>query len=106
MTEKTEKPSQNEDEYFALRDAELMKKQRAALAKAGGDSERRSHQQRCPKCGGHLATSDLHGVQIDQCPDCLGIWFDAGELDVVLKHRDPGFMGKVFGDLFGGFTKK
>lgn len=102
----TEKPSQNEDEYFALRDAELMKKQRAGLAKAAGDAERRSHQMRCPKCGGHLTTADLHGVQIDQCPDCAGIWFDAGELEVVTKHRDPGFMGKVFGDLFISLKKK
>lgn len=102
----TDKPRQNEEEYFALRDAELLKKQRAALEKAAGDAERRSHQQRCPKCGGHLAPSDLHGVQIDQCPDCLGIWFDAGELDLATKHRDPGFIGRVFGDLFSGHKKK
>jgi hypothetical protein len=102
----TEKPSQNEDEYFALRDAELIKKQRLAQDRAAGDSEKRSHHMRCPKCGGHLGTADLHGVQIDQCPDCLGIWFDAGELDVATKHRDPGFMGKVFGDLFSGLKKK
>jgi len=102
----TEKPSQNEDEYFALRDAELLKKQRAAMERAAGDAERRSHHMRCPKCGGHLTTSDRHTVQIDQCPDCGGIWFDAGELDLVMKHRDPGFMGKVFGDLFSALRKK
>jgi hypothetical protein len=96
----TEKPSQNEDEYFARRDAELLQKQRTALEKAAADAERKSHHLRCPKCGGHLATSDLRGVQIDQCPDCLGIWFDAGELDVVIRHKDPGLMGRVFGDLF------
>ncbi|MEZ4455544.1 MAG: zf-TFIIB domain-containing protein [Gemmatimonadales bacterium] len=102
----TEKPSQNEDEYFALRDAELVKQQRAAQDKAAADAERKSHYLRCPKCGGHLTTQNLKGVQIDQCPDCLGIWFDAGELDVVVSHRDPGLMGRVFGDLFTSLKKK
>ena len=96
----TDKPSQNEDEYFALRDAELLKKQRAAEEKAAIDAERKSHHMRCPKCGGHLQAIDMRGVQLDQCPDCLGTWFEAGELDVIIRHKDPGLMGRVFGDLF------
>ena len=101
----TEKPSHNEDEYFALRDAELLQQQRKAQDKADASAERKSHLMRCPKCGGHLVTTKLKGVQIDQCPDCHGIWFDAGELDVVIRHRDPGLMGKVFGDLFTSLKK-
>lgn len=96
----TDKPSHNEEEYFARRDAELLAKQRRALGKAEHDAERQSHHMRCPKCGGHLEPIDRKGVQLDQCPDCHGIWFDAGELDVVVSHKDPGVMRRVFGDMF------
>ena len=101
-----EKPSQNEDEYFARRDAELMQRHRDALAKANADAERKSHQMRCPKCGGHLTTTGFHQIQIERCPDCLGVWLDAGELDLIVGHRDPGFVKKVFGDLFTSLRKK
>lgn len=102
----TEKPSQNEDEYFARRDAELLKEQRAAQDKAAKDAERKSHYLKCPKCGADLATVDRHGVQIDQCPECHGLWLDAGEFDTLSKNADPGFVGRVFGDLFAARKKK
>jgi hypothetical protein len=102
----TDKPSQNEDEYFARRDAELLQHHRKALTDAEASAERKSHQHRCPKCGGHLQVVDFHRIQIDRCPECLGIWLDAGELDLVLGHRDPTFLRKVFGDLFTSLKKK
>ncbi|MBM4187425.1 MAG: hypothetical protein FJ206_08950 [Gemmatimonadetes bacterium] len=96
----TEKRSQNEDEYFARRDAELVKEQRAAQEKAARAAERKSHYLKCPKCGADLDTIDRHGVQIDQCPECQRLWLDAGEFDTLNKKADPGFVGRVFGDLF------
>ena len=94
------KPSQNEDEYFARRDAELLQKQRSEQAKAADLAERKTHAMRCPKCGGHLATRDHHGVQIDQCSDCHGLWLDDGELERLMKTTDPGLVGRFFGSLF------
>ena len=87
----TDKPSKNEDEYFALRDAEIIKAAKAAADRASRDSERRSHLMRCPKCGGHLKDESFHEVQVERCPDCLGVWFDAGEAETLARHEEGRF---------------
>ena len=61
-----EKPSKNEEEYFARRDAELLRQQREAARKAQTEAERRSHHMKCPKCGYDLITGEWHGIQVDQ----------------------------------------
>ena len=65
------KPSQNEDEWFARRDAEWLKEQRAKL-----DAERKaqSAQLTCPRCGATLAQRVWRGVTLDSCPSCHGLW--------------------------------
>ena len=37
---------------------------------------------KCPKDGYDLSSSEFHGVQIDTCPHCGGMWLDAGELQM------------------------
>lgn len=34
---------------------------------------------KCPRCQGELAQVEHQGVQIDRCPACSGLWFDAFE---------------------------
>ena len=46
-----EKPSRNEDEYFARLDADLMKERRARLDAERVKQERSAHHNKCPKCG-------------------------------------------------------
>jgi hypothetical protein len=87
-----ETPSRNEDEYFAKQDAELMKQMRAKLDKEREAQERRAHHMKCPKCGGNLKEEELGPVKVDVCSDCKGIWFDAGELEM-LKHTKKGNAG-------------
>jgi hypothetical protein len=98
----TEKPSRNEEEYFARRDAEILKARREAAEAAAKDSERRSHFMKCPKCGANLATEDYHGVQIDRCKECLGIWFDAGEAESLIKQESGGGLGSLFKSIARG----
>lgn len=96
----TEKPSRNEDEYFVRQEAELLRQRRAELRKQEADAERLSHFMKCPKDGYDLASQGLHGVTVDICPHCGGMWLDAGELDVISKHDDQrGLLGRVFGDV-------
>ena len=102
----TDKPSRNEEEYFAKLDAERLERKRQELASLSSDSERKSHYMRCPKCGGHLETIEFHRVQVDRCPDCAGIWLDNGEIDAVVAHEDKGLLGRVLGDFMSSLKGK
>ena len=41
---------------------------------------------RCPTDGTTLQLADRHGIEIDYCPDCRGVWLDRGELDKVIAR--------------------
>ncbi|HEX6629918.1 MAG TPA: zf-TFIIB domain-containing protein [Gemmatimonadaceae bacterium] len=95
-----EKPSRNEDEYFVKMDAELLKQRRATLDAERAQQERASHLNKCPKCGADLTERELHHVKVDFCPECGGMWLDAGELDLVRDSRRSG-ISRFVDDLFG-----
>ncbi len=38
---------------------------------------------RCPKCRADMEQVDYEGTEVDRCTICNGIWFDAGEIDVM-----------------------
>lgn len=40
----------------------------------------------CPVCKTGLAMSERHGIEIDYCPNCRGIWLDRGELDKIIER--------------------
>ena len=94
------KPTRSEDEYFVKHDAALIKEQRARLDAERQRAERQSHYMKCPKCGSDLIETDFHHIKIDKCPECGGIWFDKGEIEM-LEHVDQsairGFIRSMFG---------
>jgi Zn-finger nucleic acid-binding protein len=49
----------------------------------------------CVKCDGELKKVDMHGVEVDQCEACSGIWFDFGELEKVLAQDDVAKLKNV-----------
>lgn len=102
----TDKPSRNEDEYFAREEHERLAKLRAKEAADRAASERKSHYLKCPKCGATLKTETFHGVQIERCPEDGGIWLDAGEIEQLMKEEDAGMFRRVFGDMAGSLRKK
>ena len=95
-----EKPSRNEDEYFAKLDAEIMKEHRARLDAERAKSDRSAHYMKCPKCGGDLQERSFHHVKIDVCQDCKGTWLDHGELEI-LAHVERNEFSRFIGGLFG-----
>jgi uncharacterized protein len=101
----TDKPSRNEDEYFAQQNAELLKRQREQADKAMREAERKSHYMKCPKDGYALASSEYHGVQIETCPHCGGMWLDAGELEAVAHEEHPTVLGRVLSDALSAFRR-
>jgi len=94
-------PSRNEDEYFLLQDQELIKAQRAKLDAERQAAERRKHFMKCPKCGADLKETELKQVKVDVCPDCKGLWLDAGELELIGKVKESA-MGGFLRDLLKG----
>lgn len=89
-----------EDEYFRRQNQELIERKRAELdaeRKARREAELKAeHWLRCPKCGSEMAEEDLSGIMIDRCGACQGIFFDAGELDLLLEAKDQGsFLGSL-----------
>ena len=104
----TDKPSRNEDEYFVKQDAELLRKHRAQSDAAALEAERRTHYMKCPKDGHDLASSLYHGVQIETCPHCGGMWLDAGEVEAVSHEERPGLLTRVLSDAFSslGHSRK
>ena len=79
--------SSNEEEYFARREAELLRQQRDAAHKAAIEAERKAHYMKCPKCGHDLKVDEFSGLEIDRCTFCEGVFFAAGELEEVFSKR-------------------
>jgi len=40
----------------------------------------------CPIDGTPLVMMYRHGVEIDYCPQCRGVWLDRGELDKIIER--------------------
>jgi uncharacterized protein len=96
-----EKPSRNEDEYFAKHNAELIREMRAKLDAERKKAEHSASTSKCPRCGGDLKEQHVDDVKIDECQDCHGVWLDPGELDQLRRvNRARGVSGGVLGSLF------
>ncbi len=52
---------------------------------------------KCPKCASELRTQTYHGIEVDQCVNCKGMWLDLEELD---RLEDEAFdVDKLKGSL-------
>lgn len=40
----------------------------------------------CPGCGAPLIVFELHGIEVDYCQACGGVWLDAGELERIASQ--------------------
>jgi hypothetical protein len=83
-----DKQRAEEDRYFAEQDRAKLEK----LAKLG----------LCPRCGIPLVQRDYHGVSIDDCPRCHGIWLDKGELETVVDREDESWALRWLRDVLSG----
>ncbi len=39
----------------------------------------------CPACKHAMIVVEYHRIELDYCPNCQGVWFDSGELDLWLQ---------------------
>ncbi len=43
----------------------------------------------CLNCKQDMIVVEYHDVELDYCTNCEGVWFDAGELELLLQSVDP-----------------
>jgi len=41
----------------------------------------------CPVCKYAMVVVEYHNIELDYCNSCKGVWFDSGELDLLLKSQ-------------------
>ncbi|MBF5043731.1 hypothetical protein FGE12_15140 [Aggregicoccus sp. 17bor-14] len=94
-----DKPSTQEDEYFAREDIEKKRKLALQQAQETAQKEREAlrqlHHMKCPRCGFDLHSLKRGEVEVDTCFHCHGMWLDAGELEKLLAHEQHPQRGAV-----------
>ena len=86
-----------EDEYFHRKDQELVAKLRekaeAERAKLEAENKKKEYWMRCPKCGSTLKEENYGTVVLDRCQnsECAGVYFDGGELEILLNAKTSLF---------------
>jgi Zn-finger nucleic acid-binding protein len=95
--------SRNEEEYFARQAAEQLRTQRERARAAALEAERRTHYMKCPKDGYDLTTREFHGVEIETCPHCGGMWVDASDIEAVSHEEHSHLLTRVLSDALATF---
>ena len=54
----------------------------------------------CPTCRNPMIVVEYHDVELDHCTNCKGVWFDLGELGLLLKSAGA----ETAPSLLGGLT--
>lgn len=87
-------PREKEEEYFLRQEMERLKALREQHRRQQEAEERARmrelHFMHCAKCGQRMETTTLSGVEVELCPDCGGLYLDAGELEKLLDARRQG----------------
>ena len=85
-----------EEEYFYRQNQALIEKKRQELDARREPEAKHPHWMKCPKCPGEMKERELVGIKVDQCEKCNGIYFDHGELEILLESKEPsGFFGAL-----------
>ena len=94
-TDDLKKGYSKEEEYFFNLNKELInKKRKEHTAKASNEAS--PHWMKCPKCSADMKEIELAGMRVDQCGGCRGIYFDHGELEILIESKEPkGFLGAM-----------
>jgi hypothetical protein len=92
-----------EDEYFYQKDLErvarLREQAEAKRAHLASENKKAEYWMRCPKCGSALKEEKYGGVVlVERCTskDCGGIFFDGGELEILMKAKSS-LLQRIFG---------
>mgnify|MGYP001450663418 CR=1 FL=1 len=91
-----------EGRFFHEAEKEKLKTVREAREATKKALEKEMHWMKCPKCGGQMEEVALEGIRIDKCSECQGTYFDHGELELLMSHKESdSFLSRIV-----GFIKK
>ncbi len=89
-----------EEDHFHKLNKQLIEKSRLEL-----DTKRKKlkekelkelHWMKCPKCGQQMEEIEMSGIMVDICLSCEGIYFDKGELEILIESQKPsGFFANL-----------
>ena len=100
------KPSEKEEEYFKRQELEKLRKARLEAARKLAEEEvgklKELHWMHCPKCGMEMEEVEYHGVMVDACFSCGGMYFDRGEVEKVIESEERGLLVRLGSLLFQG----
>jgi acetyl-CoA carboxylase beta subunit len=90
-----------EEAYFYNLNQKLIEKKRQEIAAEKGTAPKHPHWMKCPKCGESMEEIPLSGINVDKCTSCNGIYFDHGELEILIDSQEPkGFLSALKKKLF------
>jgi hypothetical protein len=98
----TEKPSRNEEEYFARMESARLKAMKQRAEDEARTAERRTHFMKCPRDGADLRVEHFQGIEVERCPECQGLWFDHDEAHRLVDLNAKRGVGGLFRSIVEG----
>ena len=90
-----------EEEYIKKQEILELKKRALEIKKQQNEEEKKRlkelHYMHCPKCGEKMDEIEIHGIKVDKCFSCNGVFFDDGELEELINASKNSFMKSFFG---------
>jgi len=60
----------------------------------------------CPACRGVMVVAEHKRIEVDYCTKCSGVWFDAGELELLLESMTLDETGLTMAEIMALPAKK
>jgi hypothetical protein len=93
-----------EEDYFRRKELEAIEKMRAQREAERQAREAAGKTLQCPKCEGTLEEITYEEIPVDRCNKCHGLWFDAGEIEVLTdkeEHEGRGWLSRMWRNVSG-----
>ena len=55
----------------------------------------------CPTCKADMIVLEYSDIELDYCTNCRGVWFDSGELELLLESTGLDSSQRFLDDVFG-----
>ncbi|GAI18993.1 unnamed protein product, partial [marine sediment metagenome] len=53
----------------------------------------------CPTCKSDMIVVEHSNIELDYCTNCRGVWFDSGELELLMESMEMESPNQLFGDI-------